>query len=50
MPPPDLSSKNEYLYYVEAQNCVKDEVKWKQGLQYVKKLLDAKGGNHKKKR
>ena len=26
--PPDFSGKNEYLYYVGAPNCVKDEIKW----------------------
>ena len=48
--PPNFPWKNEYLYYVEAQDCVKDEVKWRHGFQHVKKLLDTKGGNHKKKK
>ena len=50
MPPPNFPGKNEYLYYVEAQDCVKDEVKWRHGFQHVKRLLDTKGGNHKKKK
>ena len=50
MPPPNFPGKNEYLYYVEAQDCVKDEVKWRHGFQQVKKILDTKGGNHKKKK
>ena len=48
--PPNFSGKNEYLYYVEAQDCVKAEVKWQHGFQRVRQLLDTKGGNHKKKK
>ena len=36
--PPNLSGKNEYLYYVGAEDCVKDEVKWRYGFQLVQSL------------
>ena len=41
--PPDFSGKNEYLYYVGAQDCVKDEIKWRYGFQLVQKVMGKTG-------
>ena len=38
IPPPNFSGKNEYLYYVGAEDGVKDEVKWRYGFQLVQKV------------
>ena len=35
--PPKLQGKNEYLYYIEAEDCVKNEVKWRHGFQLLQK-------------
>ena len=48
--PPDFSGKNEYLYYVGAQDCVKDEIKWRYGFQLVQKVMGKPGEQKKKKR
>ena len=50
MPPPNYSGKNEYLYYVGANNCVKDEVKWRYGFQLVQQVMDKIRENPKKRK
>ena len=48
MPPPNLSGKNEYLYYVGATDCVTEEVKWWYGFQLVQQVMEKMGENPKK--
>ena len=47
--PPGFSGKNAYLYYVEAKDCVKDKVKWKQGFQLVQQMMGKQNKKAKKK-
>lgn len=46
--PPKISGKNEYLYYVGAKDCIKNEVKWRYGFQLVQKLNEKENQNPKK--
>ena len=48
IPPPNFSGKNEYLYYVGAEDGVKDEVKWRYGFQLVQKANEKGETNLKK--
>lgn len=48
IPPPNFSGKNKYLYYVGAEDCVKDEVKWRYGFQLVQKAKEQGQPNPKK--
>ena len=41
--------KNKYLYYVGAEDCIKDEVKWQYGFQLVQEVMEKTGANPKKK-
>ena len=36
--PPEFSRKNEYLYYVGAEDSIKEEVKWRHGFQLVQNI------------
>ena len=36
--PPKFKGKNEFLYYVGAEDCVKEDVRWRYGFQLVKNL------------
>ena len=48
IPPPNFSRKNKYLYYVGAEDGVKDEVKWRYGFQLVQKTNEKGETNPKK--
>ena len=48
--PPKFSGKNEYLYYVGARDCIKEEIKWRYGFQLVQQVMEKTGENPKKKR
>ena len=37
--PPALESKNEYLYYVGTKDAIKEEVRWRYGLQLVEQAM-----------
>ena len=47
--PPNLLGKNKYLYYVGAEDCIKDEVKWQYGFQLVQEVMEKTRANPKKK-
>ena len=46
--PPTLSEKYEFLYYVEAKDPIKQEVKWWYGFQLLQNLNVKKDKNLKK--
>ena len=48
--PPKFFNKNEYMYYVGAKDCVKEEVKWRYGFQLVQEVMGKTGENPKKKK
>ena len=48
--PPQFSGKNEYLYYVGANDCVKEEVRWRYGLQLVQNIMETEPNPKKKNR
>ena len=47
--PPNLLGKNKYLYYVGAEDCIKNEVKWRYDFQLVQEVMEKTGANPKKK-
>ena len=38
--PPKFTGKNEYLYYVKAQDGIKSEVHWKHGLRSMHNIME----------
>ena len=48
--PPKFKGKNEFLYYVGAEDCVKADVRWRYGFQLVKNLNKKENTNPNKRR
>ena len=48
--PPEFTGKNEYLYYVKAQDGIKNQVQWKHGLRSMHNIMDKTNKNPKKKK
>ena len=48
--PSEFTGKNEYLYYVKAQDGIKNEVQWKQGLRSMHNIMEKTNKNPKKRR
>ena len=48
--PPEFLGKNEYLYHIGAEDCVKNEVKWRYGFQLLQKMYEKEPQNPKKKK
>ena len=48
--PPEFQGKNEFLYYVGAEDSVKEDIRWKHGFQLVQNLNKNENTNPKKKR
>ena len=48
--PPEFTGKNEYLYYVKAQDGIKNEVQWKQGLCSMHNIIAKTNKTPKKRR
>ena len=46
--PPEFTGKNEYLYYVKAQDGIKSEVQWKHGLRSMHNIMAKTNENPKK--
>ena len=47
--PLEFTGKNEYLYYVKAQDGIKSEVQWKHGLRSMHNIMAKINENPKKK-
>ena len=46
--PREFMGKNEYLYYVKAQDGIKSEVQWKHGLRSMHNIMEKTNKNPKK--
>lgn len=45
---PEFTGKNEYLYYVKAQDGIKNEIQWQLGLQCTQETMAKINENPKK--
>ena len=48
--PPALGSKNEYLYYVGTKDAIKEEVRWRYGLQLMEQTMAKTNSQSKEKK